>query len=59
MSGRLHLPADLASRAAGLSLVSNLGLMVFKLGMGLITGSVAVLSDGIDSAEDLVASTIA
>jgi cation diffusion facilitator family transporter len=33
--------------------------MVLKIGAGLVTGSVAVLSDGIDSAQDVIASAIA
>ena len=51
--------SDLASRAAALSFVSNLTLMVLKLAVGILTGSIAVLSDGIDSAEDAVASVFA
>jgi cation diffusion facilitator family transporter len=50
---------DLASRAAALSFTSNITLMVMKITVGVITGSIAVLSDGIDSAEDAVASTFA
>jgi cation diffusion facilitator family transporter len=50
---------DLASRAAALSFTSNLLLMVLKLSVGIMTGSIAVLSDAIDSAEDAVASTFA
>jgi cation diffusion facilitator family transporter len=52
-------PQDLASRAAALSVASNAVFMVIKLTVGVVSGSVAVLSDGIDSAEDLVASGIA
>jgi cation diffusion facilitator family transporter len=50
---------DLASRAAALSFTSNLTLMVLKFAVGFLTGSVAVLSDAIDSAEDAIASTFA
>jgi cation diffusion facilitator family transporter len=50
---------DLASRAAALSFFSNFTLMLLKLVVGVITGSVAVLSDGIDSAEDSMASIFA
>ena len=50
---------DLASRAAALAFTSNITLMVLKLAVGVITGSIAVLSDGIDSAQDTVASTFA
>jgi cation diffusion facilitator family transporter len=55
----LPIPRDLASRAASLALVANAGLMVLKLTTGIVTGSVAVLSDGIDSAQDVIASGIA
>jgi len=57
---RLHLPlpfSDLASRAAALSFVSNASLLALKLVVGLMTGSIAVLSDALDSAEDAIAST--
>lgn len=53
------IPGDLASRAAALSLATNAALMVLKIAVGLITGSVAVLSDGIDSAQDMIAAGIA
>lgn len=59
MSARGHLfglRSDLATRAAALSFTSNLTLMVLKLTVGMVTGSLAVLSDGIDSAEDAIAS---
>ena len=58
MTRRL-LPADPASRAASLSVYMNIGLMVLKVSVGLMAGSVAVLSDGIDSGTDLIAATIA
>ncbi|MEX2157947.1 MAG: cation diffusion facilitator family transporter [Dehalococcoidia bacterium] len=57
--GFLGLRLDLASRAAALSFVSNVTLMVLKITVGVLTGSVAVLSDGIDSAQDAIASTFA
>ncbi len=50
---------DIASRAAALSFFSNTALMVLKLSVGLAFGSVALLSDGVDSAEDLCASGLA
>jgi cation diffusion facilitator family transporter len=53
------LPADPASRAATLSVYMNLALMVLKVSVGIMAGSVAVLSDGIDSGQDLVAASIA
>jgi len=50
---------DIASRAAFFSFSSNALLMVLKLSVGLAFGSVAVLGDGVDSAEDLFASGLA
>lgn len=45
--------------AARLSVVSNTLLMLLKLGAGLWTGSVAVLSEAVHSATDLLAAGIA
>jgi cation diffusion facilitator family transporter len=59
MKLRHVVPVDLAGRAAALSFVSNLVLMVLKITVGLTSGSVAVLSDGLDSAQDCVAAGIA
>jgi cation diffusion facilitator family transporter len=50
---------DLASRAAALAFTTNMSLMFLKITVGVITGSIAVLSDGIDSAQDAVASCFA
>ena len=50
---------DLASRAAGLSFLSNFTLMFVKLAVGFYTGSIAILSDALDSAEDTVSSSFA
>jgi ferrous-iron efflux pump FieF len=50
---------DIASRAAFLSFSSNALLMVVKVTIGLVFGSIAVLGDGVDSAEDVFASGIA
>jgi cation diffusion facilitator family transporter len=50
---------DVASRAAALSFGANVLLMVVKITVGLVFGSVAVLGDGIDSAEDVFASALA
>ena len=44
---------------AALSIISNATLVVFKLLVGLLIGSVSVLSEAIHSAVDLVASVIA
>jgi cation diffusion facilitator family transporter len=46
-------------RAALLSVGSNAGLTALKLVIGLVTGSIAVLSEAANSAGDLVASAIA
>jgi cation diffusion facilitator family transporter len=55
----LGFRSDLASRAAALSFTSNLTLMVMKFVVGIMIGSIAVLSDAIDSAEDVIASLFA
>ena len=47
------------SGAAWLSVVSNCVLIVLKLAAGLLTGSIAILTEAIHSAIDLVASLIA
>lgn len=56
---RRFFDMDIASRAAVLSFASNSVLMVMKIAVGLAFGSVAVLGDGVDSAQDVVASGIA
>ena len=48
-----------ARRAATLSLGSNIVLMVGKITIGLMFGSIAVLGDGVDSAQDVFASALA
>lgn len=47
------------SRAASLSVASNATLVVLKLAVGFLTGSVSILSEAIHSANDLVAAGIA
>jgi cation diffusion facilitator family transporter len=47
------------SRAAAVSIVSNTALIALKVVAGLITGSVAILTEAIHSAVDLAASFIA
>jgi cation diffusion facilitator family transporter len=47
------------TRAARLAVGSNIALVLFKLGTGLVTGSVSVFSEAIHSTVDLIASTIA
>jgi cation diffusion facilitator family transporter len=51
--------SSLKTRAAGVSIASNSGLIVLKVVAGLITGSVGVLSDAVHSLMDLIASVIA
>jgi cation diffusion facilitator family transporter len=58
MTPGVRMPADLASRAAMLSFATNFVLLFLKVGVGLAIGSVAVLSDGLDSAQDAVASAV-
>ena len=48
-----------ASRAAGLSASASGALTVIKLALGVVTGSVAILSEAVHSATDLVAALIA
>ncbi|MFZ0088752.1 MAG: cation diffusion facilitator family transporter [Solirubrobacteraceae bacterium] len=47
------------TRAAGVSIASNTGLIVLKVAAGLVTGSVGLLSDAVHSLMDLIASLIA
>ena len=47
------------TRAAGLSIVSNSLLILLKIGAGVITGSIALITEAIHSAVDLVASVVA
>jgi cation diffusion facilitator family transporter len=47
------------SRAAGLSVASNITLIVLKLVAGAITGSVAIVTEAVHSSIDLLASVLA
>ena len=47
------------SRAAAVSIVSNSVLIVFKLVVGLMSGSIAIVSEALHSGSDLVAAIIA
>jgi cation diffusion facilitator family transporter len=47
------------TRAAAVSIASNSILIVLKIAAGLITGSIAILTEAIHSAIDLVASVVA
>jgi cation diffusion facilitator family transporter len=49
----------LKTRAAAVSIASNSCLIVLKVGAGLVTGSVGILSDAVHSLMDLIASLIA
>ena len=49
----------LKTRAAAVSIVSNTTLIVFKLIVGLLSGSIAIVSEALHSASDLVAAVIA
>jgi len=55
---RNHHASKSRQRAAGLSLVSNLLLSGLKLWVGLQTGSVAILAEGINSSTDLLATAL-
>jgi cation diffusion facilitator family transporter len=46
-------------RAAGLSIVSNVTLIALKVVAGAVTGSVAILTEALHSAIDLIASIVA
>lgn len=47
------------TRAAAVSIVSNITLVVFKLVVGLLSGSISIISEAAHSASDLVAALIA
>lgn len=49
----------LKARAAAFSIASNTTLIVFKLIVGLLSGSIAIISEALHSASDLVAAVIA
>ena len=69
MNRSLHAPASVVgpaannpgrkTRAAGLSILSNSTLIVLKVVAGVITGSIALITEAIHSAVDLVASIVA
>ncbi len=46
-------------RIAAISLIATVGLLVLKLTLGLISGSIAVLSDAVDSGTDLAGASAA
>ena len=47
------------TRAAGLSILSNSALILLKVAAGILTGSIALITEAIHSAVDLVASVVA
>jgi cation diffusion facilitator family transporter len=49
----------LKSRAAAISIASNATLIAFKLAAGLLSGSIAIISEALHSGSDLVAAIIA
>jgi cation diffusion facilitator family transporter len=49
----------LKARAAWVSIASNAALIVFKLVVGVVSGSIGIVSEALHSASDLVASVIA
>lgn len=49
----------LKSRAAAVSIASNSILIVFKLVVGILSGSIAILSEALHSSSDLIAAVIA
>ncbi len=57
--GRIRPGAPRRERAALLSVGSNAALIAAKLAVGLITGSVAVLTEALHSSIDLIASGVA
>src|SRR5215212_4151493 len=46
-------------RAAALSIASNLALILLKLVAGVVTGSVAIVTEAVHSGIDLIASVVA
>lgn len=54
-----HEPDHRKARAARISIVSNTGLIALKVVAGILTGSVAIITEAVHSAVDLVASVVA
>jgi cation diffusion facilitator family transporter len=50
---------QLKSRAAAVSIVSNSCLVLFKLVVGLISGSISIISEALHSGSDLMAAVVA
>jgi cation diffusion facilitator family transporter len=58
-TGVLHATAPRKTRAAAFSIASNTILIVLKIAAGAITGSIAIITEAVHSAIDLLASIIA
>jgi cation diffusion facilitator family transporter len=54
-----HVPDHRKARAVRVSIISNTGLIVLKVVAGVLTGSVAIITEAVHSAVDLVASVVA
>jgi cation diffusion facilitator family transporter len=54
-----HAPDHRKARAARVSIVSNSALIALKVVAGVLTGSVAIITEAVHSAVDLVASVVA
>jgi len=55
----LYITTEARNRAASVALFANIGLTVFKMAVGVVSGSVSVLSEGIHSLLDLVSASVA
>ena len=58
-AGMLNPTPPSKTRAAAISIASNATLIVLKLVAGAITGSIAVITEAVHSATDLIASVVA
>ncbi|MDY0096653.1 MAG: cation transporter, partial [Candidatus Vecturithrix sp.] len=47
---------DAREKVAGFSILANMGLALFKFALGTLSGSVAIMADGIHSTSDIVSS---
>ena len=54
----LTSPTKVKTRAAAFSILSNSALIALKFAAGLITGSIAIITDAVQSSIDLVASVV-
>jgi cation diffusion facilitator family transporter len=56
---RMLLVNTAKTKAAAVSIASNTSLVIFKLAVGILSGSVSIISEAIHSANDLLAAIIA